>query len=121
MKDACIINICEQLLFVRCEEEALVDLDPYAPNPDEKGPNRQRYEALTGEYLMLCNALSKVPRPKTLKGFRALAEVAMMLADRTFEEKLAEPEDFAGWLWLFTLSSVAGKPEQIPLPPYWPV
>jgi hypothetical protein len=48
----------------------------------------------------------------------------MTFPDRTFEERLCDPGDFATWLALFALSSAAGKPEAIPLPDYlsdyWP-
>lgn len=120
--DAQTIAICEQLLFIQREQQALVERDPYAP--EEGSPNHARHEALAAEYATLAEALTKAARPKTLKGIRMLAEVAMTLAERTFEERLCEPGDFADWLTLFALTSAAGKPEAIPLPDtlpvYWP-
>ena len=115
--DAQTLAICRQLAFIHHEEEALVEHDPYAPN---EGPNHERHKALLAEWATLAEALSKAAPPTTLKGIRGLAEVAMMLADRTFEERLCEPKDFADWLTLFALTSAAGKPETIPLPDYLP-
>jgi hypothetical protein len=116
--DAQTLSICKALLFIHHEEEALVEHDPYAP--EEGTPNHARHQALLAEWATLAEALTKAAPPTTLKGIRVLAEFAMTLADRTFEERLCEPKDFADWLTLFALTSAAGKPETIPLPDYLP-
>lgn len=120
--DAQTVAICEQLLFIQREREALVEHDPYAP--EVWSPNHARHEALVAEYATLAEALTKAAAPTTRKGIRVLAELAMTLAERNFEERLCEPGDFADWVWLFALSSAAKKPERIPLPEmlprYWP-
>jgi len=119
--DAQIRDICSQLLFVHHETEVLVDHDHDAP---DEGPNHERHKALLAEYATLAEALTKAAPPRTLKGIRGLAELAMTLAVRTDEERLSDPKDFADWLWLFALTSAAGIPEAIPLPEnlpvYWP-
>ena len=124
--DARTIAVCEQLLFIHHEQEALIDLDPYAPNPDETGPNHRRYEALLAEEATLLAALAKAPAPRTLRGIKATAQVAIMLVDaeRSLKDGMFAPNDMVEWTTLFALSSAAGKPEAIPrpemLPRYWP-
>lgn len=124
--DARTIAVCEQLIFVHHEQKALVDLDPFAPNPDERGPNHQRYEALLAEEATLLAALTKAPAPRTLRGIKATAQVAMMFADaeRSPKDGMFVPNDLVEWTTLFALTSAAGKPEAIPrpemLPRYWP-
>lgn len=110
-------DICRQLLFIVREEQALVDLDPYAP---DKGPNHERHRALLAEYAALAAALTKSAPPTTPDGTKALAQLALTYASRTFDGSLKRPKDFARWLTLFALTSAAGNPQAIPLPEYLP-
>jgi len=57
----------------------------------------------------------------TPEGIRLLAEVAVLSADRTDEESLPAPEDVAGGVTLFVLTSAARLPEAIALPTHLPV
>lgn len=123
--DTQVIAICEQLLFIEREEAALVEHDEYAP---EKGStNYVRYQALLAERSTLLAALAKAPQPRTLKGIRALAEVAMTFldAERSPESHRFAPGDIYDWVNLHALTSAAGRREIIPLPEYlsdyWPV
>jgi hypothetical protein len=118
-RDAQTLAICRQLLFIQHEQEALVEHDEYAP--EAESPNHERYKALLAERATLWRALTKASPPTTKRGIQALAELAWMtFPDRTFEERLCDPGDFATWVALFALSSAAGKPEAIPLPDYLP-
>lgn len=122
--DAQVIDICRHFLFIEHEEARLVERDPYAP--EEGTPNHARHQALLAERAALGYALSKATPPKTLKGIRALAEVAMTLIDvqRIPATNLFAPEDFVEWVTLSALTSAAGRREAIPLPEYlsnyWP-
>jgi len=120
--DAQIIDICRQMLSVHHEWGELVEWDPYAL--EEGAPNHGRHEALLAEFAALGAALTKAARPTTPEGIRMLAEVAMLFADRTREDDLSAPEDFATWVTLFALTSAARAPEPIPLPAHllfhWP-
>lgn len=120
--DATTIAICDQLIFIHREQEALLQHDPDAP--EVWSPNHPRHEALAGEYAELAKALTKAAPPKTLKGIWVLAELAMTLVERSWDEKLSAPGDFADWVTLLVLMTAAGKPEAIPLPEqlpvYWP-
>lgn len=122
--DAHTIEICRQLLFIEYEEAELVEYDPYAP---EKGtPNYARHQTLLAERVTLLAALAKAPQPRTCKGVRALAEVAMTFLDveRSPKTNRFAPEDIYEWVTLHALTSAAGRHETIPLPEYlldyWP-
>jgi len=72
----------------------------------------------------LAAALTKTAPPITPEGIQAVAELAMVFADRTDTDILCSPETFGDWLKILALTSAAGKRETIPLPSnlpkYWP-
>lgn len=117
-------TICQQLLFIRREEEELVQRDPYAP--EEGTPNHARHQALLAEEATLLAALARV-QPRGLQDVRALAEVAMTFLDaaRSPKNHRFAPEDIVEWVTLVALSCAAGRHETITLPEhlpvYWPV
>lgn len=122
--DSQTVAICRHLLFVEHEERDLVECDAYAPEPES--PNYARHQALLAERVTLLAALAKAPQPRTCKGVRALAEVAMTFLDveRSPKTNRFAPEDIYEWVTLHALTSAAGRHEKIPLPEYlsdhWP-
>lgn len=112
--DARIIEICREMLAVHQEIDDLVDQDPYAP---DCGPNYARHEALWEKFRALADQLTETAVPTTPDGIQALARLASLFFVRTSEGSLQRPGCFGEWLRLLVLTSAAGKPEQIPLPP----
>lgn len=118
--DAQTVAICQQLLFIRREEEELVQRDPYAPN---EGPNHARHQALLAEEATLLAALARAQPPRTFRGIKAVSQLAMIYldAERSPKDHRFAPNDMVEWTTLFALASAAGRLEAIPLPEHLPV
>jgi hypothetical protein len=107
--DAAFVAICQQMLGVFHEQDALVERDHHAP---DSGPNHERHEALHERFCALAATLTKAEPPTTPEGIRALAAVSLLFGPvRSFEGELLAPESLGEWLRLFALTCAAGKPE----------
>lgn len=113
--DAWVTDICQQMLARHRDIEEPTDRDARAP---DYGPNHERHDALWEEFDELQDQLIRAAPPTTLERIRVLAQVSMVFVFRTCEGAL-RPESVGKWLRFFALTSAAGKPETIPLPPGW--
>ena len=111
--DTQVITLCHRMVAICHEQDAQVRANDHQPSV-----------ATERQLASLAAALTKTAPPTTPEGIQAVAELAMVFADRTDTDILCSPETFGDWLKILALTSAAGKRETIPLPSnlpkYWP-
>jgi hypothetical protein len=113
--DAELIRLCDRMIAVRAEQEALAIADPWAP---DDGPLSEQYHELHDEWIALADRLQVAEPPTTLEGIRAAARMAWNGAgqDRQGRVMSSTPWD---WIRLQTIGWAAGVSEAPLLPQSW--
>lgn len=104
--DAELIALCEQIVAIRAEDEALCTADPGAP---DGGPNHARLQELWAEYETVEAQIFEMSDPTTAHGARAAARAALACAPRDAEGEITAGEDLDTWLAFGCVEWLAGR------------
>ena len=108
--DAELITLCDRIVAIRGEQEALAEADGSAPD------NSPQYHALYLEWSDLVDRLQSAARPTTSDGIRAAARMVWDSAGRDANGRVISDSP-CDWIRLRAIAWAAGEDEGPMMPP----